>query len=96
MIEMELFELRIDDMSPEQIVVLREKEGNRILPIVIGIFEAYAIRHKIGDIYFPRPLTHDLMAGLLEAAQVKVEIPVNGVKQPANLRRIVDILRQAG
>lgn len=71
--EMQLFELRIDDTSPQQILILREKDGTRILPIVIGIFEAHAIQNRIANSFFPRPLTHDLLANILQAAGVVVE-----------------------
>lgn len=70
---MELYEIRIDDTSPQQIIILREKDGNRVMPIVIGVFEAYAIQNKISGVPFPRPLTHDLLGNILEAVNVKVE-----------------------
>jgi len=48
MAEMELFQIRMDDRRGEQLIILREKEGNgRLLPIVIGIFEAEAIKIKV-------------------------------------------------
>ena len=82
MIQMELFELRIDDTTPDQIIILKEKDGERILPIVIGMFEAYAIRNKISNTDFPRPLTHDLLASVLKATNVEVEkIVVNKLQK---------------
>ena len=56
-IAMELFEVRIDETSNEQIIILREKHGQRLLPIVIGMFEAQSIHVKINNIPLPRPLT---------------------------------------
>ena len=66
-IAMELFEVRIDETSNEQIIILREKHGQRLLPIVIGMFEAQSIHVKINNIPLPRPLTHDLLGNVIEA-----------------------------
>ena len=46
-VEMELNKIRIDENRGEQVIVLKEKEGERILPIVIGIMEVTAIKMKI-------------------------------------------------
>ena len=67
MVGMELSKIIIDEKSQEQVIVLKEKEGNRLLPIIIGINEALAIRIKLGNMQPPRPLTHDLIKNLLEA-----------------------------
>src|SRR3989338_2038160 len=60
MVEMELNKIRIDENRGEQIIVLKEKVGDRVLPIVIGIMEVTAIKMKISGITPPRPMTHDL------------------------------------
>lgn len=60
MVEMELNKIRIDENRGEQIIVLKEKAGDRVLPIVIGIMEVTAIKMKISGITPPRPMTHDL------------------------------------
>jgi uncharacterized protein len=60
-VEMELFEIRIDETKQEQLIILKEKEGERRLPIVIGMHEAIAIHQKIVNIIPQRPLTHDLL-----------------------------------
>jgi len=60
-IEMELNKIRIDENRGEQVIVLKEKSGNRILPIVIGIMEVTAIKMKISGVTPPRPMTHDLL-----------------------------------
>jgi bifunctional DNase/RNase len=59
-IEMELNKIRIDENRGEQVIVLKEKGGDRILPIVIGIMEVTAIKMKVSGITPPRPMTHDL------------------------------------
>lgn len=61
MIEMELNRIIIDERRGGQVVVLKEKKGNRRLPIIIGISEASAIKIEISGIKPPRPLTHDLL-----------------------------------
>ena len=61
LIEMEVSKIRIDERRGEQVVVLKERGGNRFLPIIIGISEVTAIKMKISGIQPPRPLTHDLL-----------------------------------
>ena len=71
---MELFQIRLDERRGEQLIVLREKEGNgRLLPIVIGIFEAEAIRIKVKGMQMARPLTHDLLKDAIEQLGARVE-----------------------
>ncbi len=61
MIEMELNKIVIDEKRHDQLIVLKEKNGERVLPIVIGLAEASAIKLKISGFNPPRPLTHDLL-----------------------------------
>jgi uncharacterized protein len=67
MIEMQLSRIVIRETSDQQSVHLREKDGSRQFPIVIGIFEAWAIDRRVRDRKTPRPMTHDLMASLVDA-----------------------------
>ena len=60
-VEMEVSKIRIDERRGEQVIVLKERGGNRFLPIIIGISEVTAIKMKISGIQPPRPLTHDLL-----------------------------------
>jgi bifunctional DNase/RNase len=73
MVEMELSKIIIDEKRQEQIIVLKEKNGSRILPIIIGLLEAAAIKMKIGGVNPPRPLTHDLLKSLLDNLGAKLE-----------------------
>lgn len=73
MIEMELNKIIIDEKRQDQIIVLKEKNGVRALPIVIGFLEASSIKMKLSGINPPRPLTHDLLYSLLESLEAKVE-----------------------
>ena len=61
LVQMDVSRIRIDERRGEQVVVLKERGGNRFLPIIIGISEITAIKMKISGIQPPRPLTHDLL-----------------------------------
>ncbi len=72
MVEVELTRIIINERSEQQVIVLKEKEGARAFPIVIGIFEAYAIDRGIKEIRTPRPLTHDLIVGIIRSLNVQL------------------------
>ncbi|MDB5301122.1 MAG: bifunctional nuclease family protein [Phycisphaerales bacterium] len=65
-VQMELHKIIISEMQPEQIIVLKEVDGERKFPIVIGSGEAYAIDRRLKGIIHPRPLTHDLLANVID------------------------------
>lgn len=73
MVECEVNKIIIDEQSHEQMVVLKEKSGERFLPIVIGISEAAAIRAKFGGAKPPRPISYDLLVSCVERLGAKVE-----------------------
>jgi len=73
MVEMELNKIVIDEKRHDQLIVLKEKNGERILPIVIGLVEASAIKLKISGFNPPRPLTHDLLHITIENLEAKIE-----------------------
>lgn len=73
MIELELNKIKIDESRSEQLIVFREKEGVRFLPLVIGINEVHAIKMKLSGMNPPRPLTHDLFCQMLEILGARVE-----------------------
>lgn len=90
MVEMELFEIRIDETRQEQVIVLKELEGEKLLPILIGIFEAQAIQIKISDLKLPRPLTHDLMVSVIDTLGAEVDrILINDLRENTFFARIV-------
>ena len=62
-----LAKIQMDEQRPEQLVVLKEKNGKRCLPIVIGIPEVNSIKMKVSGIESPRPLTHDLLRNAISA-----------------------------
>ncbi len=73
MIEMELNKIVIDEKRHDQLIVLKEKNGERLLPIVIGLNEASAIKLKLTGFEPPRPLTHDLLHTTIRNLEADVE-----------------------
>jgi len=71
-VEVRVNGLILEHKSQQNIVVLREVEGERILPIWIGLNEAQAIRRILSEEAFPRPLTHDLLQLIVEGLKAKV------------------------
>jgi hypothetical protein len=72
-IEVRVDGLLIDSSSNSPVVLLRELDGDRILPIYIGPFEASAIAYALQDAQFPRPMTLDLMRLLVDGLGGKVK-----------------------
>lgn len=72
-IEMTIKGLMIDPVTSSPIVVLRDLEGQRVLPIWVGVFEANAIAMQIENVPMPRPMTHDLLKNVIEDLQGTVE-----------------------
>ena len=73
MIEMELAGVRVELPTNQPIVLLKEKSGERYLPIWIGAAEAAAIALSLQGVVTPRPMTHDLLKNILEDLGVSVE-----------------------
>ena len=72
-IELILSKIKVDETRNEQVIVLKEKDGNRYLPVVIGIAEVNAIKLKLSGIKPPRPLTHDLLISVIESLGAKLQ-----------------------
>ena len=88
-IQMELHKIIISEMQPEQIIVLKEVDGERKFPIVIGNSEAYAIDRRLKGIVHPRPLTHDLLANVIEQLGGTLErIEINNLQEHTFFARI--------
>ena len=69
MIQVELSRIIIDEKRQDQVIVLKEKEGDRQIPIVIGFMEASSIKIKISGVDVPRPMTHDLLVNVMEVLE---------------------------
>lgn len=72
-VEMKLSRIIISEINDNQIVFLKEVDGNRQLPILIGIFEATSIDKRVKEIPRPRPLTHDLLVGIVETMGAELD-----------------------
>lgn len=66
-IRCELIRIMISETEDHQVIVLKECKGERVFPIVIGFFEAAAIDRRIKGHILPRPMTHDLLAMVIQA-----------------------------
>ena len=73
LIQVELSKIIIDEKRQDQIIVLKEKEGERQFPIVIGFLEASSIKMQLSGIEAPRPMTHDLLVSMIKTLGAEVE-----------------------
>ena len=88
-VQMELHKIIISEMQDQQIIVLKEVDGDRKFPIVIGSGEAYAIDRRLKGIVHPRPLTHDLLASVIEAMGGVIDrIEINNLQDHTFFARI--------
>jgi bifunctional DNase/RNase len=72
-IEMTIKGLMVDPITNTPIVILRDKDGQKVLPIWVGIFEANAIALQIENISTPRPMTHDLLRNVIHDLKAEVK-----------------------
>lgn len=73
MVEVKIESIRVSLMSQYRVVILKDAESNRYLPIWIGPYEADAITIHLQDVQVPRPLTHDLVIKVINELGAKVE-----------------------
>jgi bifunctional DNase/RNase len=80
-IEMKIRGLMMDPVTNVPIVILKGAEGNALLPIWVGVYEANAIALEIEKISTPRPMTHDLLRNMLNGLSCSVmKVVVNQLK----------------
>lgn len=72
-IQVELSKIIIDEKRQDQVIVLKEKKGERQFPIVIGFLEASSIKMKLSGLEVPRPMTHDLLIATIDGLGAKLE-----------------------
>ena len=72
-IEMTIKGLMIDPITNMPIIILRDQDGQRVLPIWVGVFEANAIALQIENVQTPRPMTHDLLKNVIDDLRAHVE-----------------------
>ena len=81
-VEMTIKGLMVDPVTNMPIIILRDQEGQRVLPIWVGVFEANAIALQIENIATPRPMTHDLLRNVIADLKAKVrKIVVSDLKE---------------
>jgi bifunctional DNase/RNase len=81
-IEMTIKGLMVDPITNTPIIILRDKDGHRVLPIWVGMFEANAIALQIENVTTPRPMTHDLLKNVIQDLHGRIEkIVVSDLKE---------------
>jgi hypothetical protein len=73
MVQLELSRIIIDDSKHEQLIVLKEINSQKMIPVAIGFVEAEVIRMYLNKVKLSRPLTHDLLVSLLVSLHIKLE-----------------------
>ncbi len=90
MIEMTIESIRVSLMNYQRVVILKEKDAERYLPIWIGPAEADAIAVRLQDVQVPRPLTHDLLRSVIDSLGAQVSsVVVNDLSNDTYYARIV-------
>jgi bifunctional DNase/RNase len=72
-VEMLLHRILISETSDQQYIYLKERDGERTFPIVIGYYEALAIDRFVKETPVPRPMTHDLLVKVVEGVGARLE-----------------------
>lgn len=89
-VRMQLSHIMISEGNEAQVIVLKEQEGARSFPILIGIFEAVAIDRKVKSLKGPRPFTHDLLLSVIASLGGKLErVVVNDLRDSTFYAKLV-------
>jgi len=72
-VHMQLSRIIINEINDQQVIYLREVDGDRQFPILIGLFEATSIDRRVKKLDAPRPLTHDLLVSVVEALGAELD-----------------------
>ena len=92
LVRMQLARIVIVDSQEERasMIVLREIDGERAFPILIGVNEAYAIDRRMRRITIPRPLTHDLIVNIIEEMDGQIErVVINALRDQTFYAKLV-------
>ena len=88
--QMKVDKLGIDLLTHDPVVILKDIEGKRFLPILIGPFEATSIALALEGAPVPRPLSHDLMKTLLEALDARLEqIVIHDIRESTFFAKLI-------
>jgi len=94
-IRVDLAKIIITETVEQQVIILKERDGERSFPIVIGIAEAFAIDRRLKGVRTPRPLTHELLATIIEELGGEIErIVINDIKEHTFYAQL--LIRQSG
>ncbi|HOJ51328.1 MAG TPA: bifunctional nuclease family protein [Syntrophales bacterium] len=81
MVEMKVAGITIDPLTSTPIVILKDLEEKKAIPIWIGLFEASAIATRLENVTFSRPMTHDLLKNVIERLNARLlKIEINDLK----------------
>lgn len=90
LVECELTQVVMSETRHHQVIVLKEKDGERKMPILIGVSEVFAIHRIINDEPPPRPLTHELFGQVLDVLGVSVQrVVINELSQGTYFGRLI-------
>ena len=81
-VQMELSRIIISEINENQVIYLKEVDGERQFPILIGIFEASSIDRRVKSVVSPRPLTHDLIVNVIEQLGAELQdVVINELRE---------------
>ena len=81
-VQMELSRIIISEINENQVIYLKEVDGERQFPILIGIFEASSIDRRVKNVVSPRPLTHDLIVNAIEQLGAELQdVVINELRE---------------
>ncbi len=88
-VQMQLSRIIISEINEQQIIYLKEVDGDRQFPILIGIYEATSIDRRVKSYQSPRPLTHDLLVGLAEQLGAEFDsVVINDIRDHTYYARL--------
>jgi len=88
--QMKVDKLGIDLLTHDPVVILKDMDGKRFLPILIGPFEATAIALALEGAPVPRPLTHDLMRTVLETLEARLEqVVIHDIRESTFFAKLI-------
>jgi hypothetical protein len=90
LVECQLSRVVMSEGHDQHVVVLQEKDGERKFPIIIGLYEVYAIHRTLNDRPPPRPMTHELLRDILSRLGVSVQrVVINDLRQGTFFGRLI-------
>lgn len=88
-VQMELSRIIISEINDQQVIYLKEVDGNRTFPILIGIFEATSIDRRVKHYQSPRPLTHDLVCSIVDNLGAEIQdVVISELKEHTYFARL--------